>query len=174
MDEQSLPLTPQARQRPDARGTPVEVDGETWLFADYVPDFDEVWDELFDRAHLAGAFDLEQLARAGVRLLYATGYDLTPEVVAAVVCRAPVEQLKAAVEVALFGPERIHRTYADWVLGVFDSNGLDLMRIPPERRRHALDMLVMTGRAVPAAKFVSSVEAAVYRQNMLSMAGRSN
>lgn len=51
------------------------------------------------------------------------------------------------------------------------ANGLSPATVPHHLLRGVLDQLVMTGRAVPAAKFVSSTEAAVRRRSILDIAG---
>jgi hypothetical protein len=156
------PLGHEARVRPGARGTPVEVCGAVWLFADYVPKLEPVWGRLFDQNQLAGRYDLGDLNSAAVRLLYAN-YDLTPGEAADLTLAAPAARLAKAVEAALFGPAEAHRTYTDWALGALYANGLDPASVPACRLRDVLDQLVATGRAVPAARWVSSAEYAAAR-----------
>lgn len=155
-------LTPDARGNPGITGTPVEIAGQTWLLADHVPAPEPVWDRLFDDNILSGQYDPEDTNSAAVRLLF-VNYNLSPDEAAGLILEAPRPDLIHAVEVALFGPDQVHRTYSDWVLSSLFANGLDPRDVPPEQLRNVLFQLVATGRAVPAEVFISSAEYAVMR-----------
>jgi hypothetical protein len=160
-------LVPELRQRSEApRGTPVEIAGREWRFADYIPELGPVWGRLYDQNALARHYESGDLRLGAVRLLWAN-YHLTPDEAVVLIRLTSSEDLVRAVEVAMLGPERVHRTYPDWVVSSFLANGLDLAATPPETRRDVLDQLVMTGRAVPPQEFISSAEAVIYRQSFL-------
>jgi hypothetical protein len=151
-------------------GTPVTVNGRAWLFADHVRTYEPVWDRLYDSAQLTGHYPLMDVMSAAVRLLYQAN-DLTPDEAATVVAAADPADLVPAVDRALYGPERSHRTWGQWVESSLLANGLNPATIPPDKVWAVLDMLVMTGRTVPAGKFVSSAEAAAMRRGILGWAG---
>lgn len=152
-------LSPEERARGAAAGTPVEVGGEVWHFAAHVTPLAEVWGRLYDANLLAGRYDPDDVLLAALKLL-TPNYDLTLDEAVAVVRAADPAALVRAVEEALFGPEERHRTYPGWVASSLWSNGVDPASVPPEHLRDVLDQLVLTGRAVPASKFVSAAEAA--------------
>lgn len=164
MSDPCLELTPDARARPAARaGTAVEIDGRIWTLAAAIPYLGDVWDRLFDQNHLAGYYDPDDLRMAAFRLLYAH-YHVTPDEGVALIQRAPLGALVAAIEAALFGGVD-YLGYSNWIEVQLWSNGIDPERLPARLRLAVLDNLVTTGRALPAAQYVSSAEAAAVRQS---------
>lgn len=163
------PLTPDHRARGAVHGTPVEIEGQTWVFAGCVPRPEPVWDAVYDHNVLAGRYDLPVVYMAAIRLLD-RNYEVSPEEAADLVVKAEVPSLVGAVEAAIFGPTPAYRGYSDWVASACWANGVDPDAVPPERMRHVLDQLVATGRAVPAAQFISSVEAAQLRADLSQLA----
>jgi len=164
----NTPLEPAARVRPDARGTPVMINGAAWLFADYIPAFDRVWDELYDRNLLAGRYDETLVLMAAIRLLVEAN-DVTPAEAAELIAAVPAEDLVPAVEAGLIGAESDYRSYSDWVISALYANGLDPDRIPAARVRDVMEQLVATGRASPASEFISSAAASKARRGLLQL-----
>ncbi len=154
--------------RPDARGTAVVAGGEVWILADYLPVPEPVCDALYDDNALAGRYDESHLLVAAVRLLLAC-HDVPVETAADVAASADRRAVVAAVEAAMLGPEETHRTWSGWVTASLWSNGIDPDSVPPADRREVLDMLVATGRALPASKWVSSAEAAKVRADLMAL-----
>lgn len=146
-------------------GTPVSIAGMVWQFAPFVPAPDPVWDRIYDGFTIKRYYEPSDVRGAAIRLLYAA-YDLTPDEAAAVIVAADPRDLVPAVEVALLGPPREHRTWSDWMTSAFWSNGIDPESIPPEHRRLAVEQLQYTGRCMPEANFISSAEAAAARAGL--------
>lgn len=158
------PLTPEARARKDAGGMPVVIDGRAWLLCDFVPGLEPCWDRLFDDNFVGGFYAARDVDAAAIRILW-HNYDITPREAAALIARAPREELVAAVEVALFGSDRVHKTYSDWARSALLSAGLDPAAVPHAQLRNVLDHLVASGRVIAAADFVTSALAARVRRN---------
>lgn len=159
---------PEARKRPSTvRGTPVRLGGSEWLLADFVPALGQVWDDLYDSNVLQGRYEAVDVQRAAVRLLWAN-YDLSADEAVGLVLGADPATLVGAVEAALFGEARPHRTYSDWALSALLANGLGPKRVPPESLRDVLDQLVAVGRAVPPESFVTTLQYARERREILS------
>lgn len=157
-----------ARKRPGAvRGTPVILGGSEWLLADFVPALGRVWDELYDANVLDHRYDVVDVQRAAVRLLWAN-YDLTTDEAVGLVLGADPATLVGAVEAALFGEAKPHRTYSDWAISSLLANGVDPGAIPPEVLRDVLDQLTALGRAVPPESFVTTLRYARERREILS------
>lgn len=152
-------------------GTPVLLtDGREWLLADFAPDPGDVWDRLYDGNIVRGQYDASDLYVAAYRLLRAN-YHLTPEEAYRLLAVDPAN-LVHPVEVALFGVDRPYRGFSEWVEVSLLANGLDPDRIPPSRRRAVVDYLVTTGKAIPAAEYLSSHQAAAKRKAILDFAAR--
>lgn len=158
---------PEARKRPGARGTPVRLGGSDWLLADFVPALGQVWDDLYDSNVLEGRYEAADVQRAAVRLLWAN-YDLSADEAVGLALGADPGSLVGAVEAALFGESRPHRTYSDWAISSLLANGLDPKRVPPESLRDVLDQLVISGRAVAPDEFVTTLRYARERREILS------
>lgn len=159
---------PAARKRPGAvRGTPVILGGSEWLLADFVPALGRVWDDLYDSNVLEGRYEAADVQRAAVRILWAN-YDLSADEAVGLVLGADPGSLVGAVEAALFGEARPHRTYSDWAISSLLANGLDPKRVPPESLRDVLDQLVISGRAVAPEEFVTTILYAKERREILS------
>jgi hypothetical protein len=148
-----------ATLRPGATGTPVEALGQTWLLADHVPDFDDVWDRLYDDGVISGQNDLDDLRCAGWRLLKAC-HALPDDLLLLIVAGIEPHALAAAVGTAISGPDEPRRTWSSWARGSLVAAGLNPADVPPGDRRPGLDLLTMTGRTVPVEQWVSSVQTA--------------
>ena len=151
--------------KPDATGLPYEIAGHTWLLPDFVPTFAAVWDAIFDQNALSGQYDPGDLRACAVRLIL-TNYTITPDDAVDIVWACDLSELVPPVETALFGPEKVHRTWSSWVESSLIANGLDPSRIPASAVRDVLEQLVHTGRAVPAEKWVSSAEYRAFRSSL--------
>jgi hypothetical protein len=161
-------LTPEAcALRDDITGTPVEIDGQTWLFADGHPKLRGVWDTLYDHNVIRGRYTREDIQFAAFYLLM-ENYRLTFNESVSLIRSADTAQLVRAVETALFGPRVEHNTYSMWVESALYSNGLDPAKIPPHRLHVVLEQLVRTGRAIPPEDFISSQTAMAKRSALLN------
>ena len=170
VDGRVFTLTPEDRAHAGpwvSPGTRVPIAGAVWLLADHVPYFEPLWDRLYDAAVLKGSYDVDDVGAAGVRLLLAN-YDLSAGEVAALVRAANPADLVAALELALFGPTRSHRTYTEWVTLVLLANRIDRADVPPHMLTYLMDYLESAGLAIPAAEFISSA-AAVRRRAQLGL-----
>jgi hypothetical protein len=147
----------------------VLADGQEWLLADYAPTLSEEWDRLYDGNVVFRKYQAADV-RLGAWALLLAGYDLTRAEAATLIIGADLTALVQAVEVALFGPARRHRTYSQWVCASLWSVGVDPDRIPPDMIRPVLEILVATGRTPPEAEFISAAEAAVARAGWVEMA----
>ncbi len=164
-------FAPEARVKPGANGTPVEINGRTWLLADHVPVLDAVWDALYDQNQLARYYEPDDLRKAGLRLLWAN-YDLTTEEAVGLIRLADLTVLAQAVESALFGAGDDRRTYSEWVAIALWSNGIDPERLPATFRRAVLESLEASGRTIPASAFISSAQAAAVRKSFAGLMPR--
>jgi hypothetical protein len=162
--------TPEARAKSKSiRGTPVAICAATWLMAEYPPDFGPHWDDLYDQNLIRGCYDPDDLRMAALRLLMAN-YRLDAEEAVALVLAAEPAALVPAVERALFGEDRPHRTWSDWALGSLLINGIRPESIPPEMLHATLDLLVAAGRTVPESRFVTSQVTAAKRAAIMEKA----
>jgi hypothetical protein len=134
-------------------------DGREWPLAAYVPCLGGVWDRLYDANVLSGKYSPADIRLAGSHLLR-ENFDLAPEAVATLIVGADLGALVVAVENAMFGPLREHRTWSDWAIGSLYANGIDPAAVPPSRLRSVLDVLIECKRTVPPGCFVSSAVAA--------------
>ena len=160
------------RLKPNARGSVVvTICEQAWLFSDVVPELRPVWDRLYDANVLAGSYPVLDLQLAALRLLTANYTLLTDEAVI-LIRAAEVSDLVKAVETALFGPERVHRSFTDWVVASFAANGLSVDDVPADRRQAVLELLVATRRTLSPAEYISSAQAAKVRSDILAMAAR--
>jgi hypothetical protein len=152
---------PNARDtlRPGARGTVATIAGQEWCLADYPPDFSAVWDHLFDANALTGQYDPIDLRSAAAVLILAC-HDISPRDAVALVWRCYDEVLVAAVEAAMFGPTEPDRGWSSWCQASLLAAGLDPDRVPKPQLLDVLELLVLTGRAVPAERWISSVAVA--------------
>lgn len=155
-------LTPDARVRRGARGVPVVLaGGAEWLipYAVAARAMDEYRDELYDSMALSSQVETLDVKAAALTLIR-VNYELTCEEAAALITGegADVEGLVDAVVESLIGPEegKTRRSYTMWVQAALLSNGLDPAKIPPDMVGEVLAMLVKTGRALPAEKFVDT------------------
>jgi hypothetical protein len=166
--EADIELTPDARAKPGISGTPVEIGDETWLLADYIPRLEPVWDRLVDRNALTRSYDHEDTNSAAVRLIF-TNYNLSPDEAARLILSAPRPDLVHAVEIAIFGDGESYRGYSDWAKVSLWANAIDPDVLPPAMLRPVLDHLITIGRAVPAADYLSSAQAASVRNSFLNL-----
>lgn len=165
------PLTPEARALEGIEGVEMTVDGTTWLLAySGVRDaLSPVRLRLDESAWLQGQYPVDDLRHAAKTLLQ-VNYDLDDYEAYTIAFLAPVPELKEAVEVALFAfPER-DRTYEDWVVSSLVCNGLDPAQIETRDLGHILYQLVCTGRAMPAAAFISAAAGGRERNALYAMA----
>ena len=161
------PTPESSARRPDLRGVEVVLaDGQTWTLADYIPDLAPVWDQLYDHNLISQGYNLADLHLASFRLLL-ENYDLPADFAVWLIDRTDPDALVTAVEGALFGVRNALRGWSDWATGSLLANGIDPAIVPPERRRDVLDLLVASGRTVPASKFTSAGRAAAKRQGLL-------
>ncbi len=155
-----IPSPFEAALRSRLDGTAVIMgDGREWVLANYVPSLAPVFDRIYDDNLMRGKYRPEDI-RLATSYLLRENYDLTPEAIATLVIGADNDRLVFAVEDALFGPEREHRTWSDWAIGSMFANGIDPATVPPSRLGVVLEILVETGRTVPPGKFISAAEAA--------------
>jgi hypothetical protein len=154
-----IPSPEECARRSSVAGNPVMLgDGRIWPLAAYVPCLGPVWDRIYDDNLMRGAYEPEDIRLAASHLLQ-ENFDLAPEAVALLIVGADLAPLVMAIEHALFGPERVHQTWSDWVLGSLYANGIDPATVPASRLRVVLDFLVDCRRTIPPQKFISSVEA---------------
>jgi hypothetical protein len=169
-DECGIPAPEECARRSTVSGTPVVMgDGRHWPLAPYVPTLGPAWDRIYDDNLIRGVYQPEDIRLAASQLLL-ENFDLAPVAVATLIMGADLAALVLAVENALFGPERIHITYSDWVLGSLYANGIDPATVPPSRLRSVMDMLVACRRTIPTSKFISSAEAAPRLARVRSLA----
>ena len=159
-----------ASLRPDARGTAVEIIGQSWTFADYPPDLSPVWDSLYDLAVISGEYDTGDLRVAALRLLLAC-HDLPTDDALGLVWLANPNDLAAAVSNAMTGAARPN-TWTSWLRASCLANGLNPDRIPGPDLLDVVDTLVATGRAIPADKWISTAVGASGRAAILALAGK--
>jgi hypothetical protein len=148
--------------KPMATGLPYEIGGRVWILPDFVPEFADVWNAVYDANLLAGSYDRGDLRACGLRLIEAN-YALPLDDILTVVWSCDPRELVPAVEVALFGPEKTRRTWTSWARSSLLAAGLRPNEIHPADLRDVLAQLVATGRAVPAEKWISSAEYRAYR-----------
>ena len=169
MDEPTL-LTPSDFPNPETsrrggiipRGNDLLLaDGNFWTLADFVPTFGDVWDRIYDDNLLATHYDRGDMLLAGVRLLLAN-YDLPADFAAWLIQEAEIEQLRDAVEAAIFGQKDQIRTWSKWAQAALWANGIDPATLPAQQLRPVLDQLVMAGRAAPSVNWTTAGQA--YRQ----------
>ena len=159
------------RLKKTARGTiTAQICDQTWLFADYVPSLGRVWDRIYDANCLRGEYPILDVQLAAYRLLVAN-YELLDDEAIVLIRSAETSDLVKAVETALFGPEKTHRTYTDWVTGSLATNGLKVSDIPAHQLNSVLEMLVATNRAVAPKDWISAAEYAVQRKAILGSVG---
>lgn len=170
-DPAELPLTPEARARPRAAGTPVEIAGMTWLLAGYVPRPDHVWDALYDHIAAGVEYDPDEVMQGSSRLLW-ENYTLTADEVVALTRLASLDDLADAVEAAFFGRSREHVTYSDWAAVSLWTNGVDPRAVDPRYRARVLDQLVARKLAPDPAQFVTAARTAGMRAQIRALAGR--
>lgn len=151
-----------ARNPDRLRGMPITAHGSTWLLADYIPVFEPVWDRLYDSGVIRECYDHPDTNSAAIRLLVAN-YDLAPGEAASIILAASRAELVAAVERALYGEKKSHRTYTEWIELSLLANGIDIAKVPPEKVTYLMDYLESAGRTIPAHEFISSVGAVSFR-----------
>lgn len=152
-----------------ARGTPVLIQDQTWLFADYVPEREPIWDEIYDRSARFNKCPEELIRSASIRLL-CVNYDLEPGRAADLILAAPIGELVTAVEAALYGPSPEHtsRGWSQWVECSLRSNNIDPETVPPYLINPLLEYLEEMKKLIPAREYICSLRAAVERQEWLS------
>ena len=160
--------TPQSSRRVAApRGSDVLLaDGNAWTLADFVPTLGDVWDRIYDDNLLATHYDRADVPLAGVRLLLAN-YDVPADFAAWLIQGAEVDQLRDAIEAALFGRKDQLRTWSEWAEGALRANGIDPASLPAPQLRPVLDQLVAAGRAVPSVQYTSAGRAYQKRRALL-------
>jgi hypothetical protein len=164
---------PDLRALEGAAGTPIVLaDGEEWLLADggLCNELDDLRDHLDDEARLTGEASSAEVNEAAFVLLRAN-YELSGPEAAGLILGADGQRLSDAVGAALFGAAG-RRTYTLWAASALLANGLDPATIPGPMRRHVLDHLVASGRAIPATKFIDSAAAAPRLAAMRARAAR--
>lgn len=151
------PKTPDSRRFARAiDGTATVLsDGQTWHVCDYVPCFTSQWDNLYRDNVGVGAYDAADVDMCFYALLV-EHYSVSDADAVQLIRGADQTGLINAVEIALLGhPQNEYREYSDWVAACLESNGLVGDRRPSGRRlKDVLDMLVRTGKAVPADKWI--------------------
>ncbi len=157
--------TPDGSARSDALvgNDLVLADGRTWRLADFIPKFGDPWNRIYDDNLLATRYELIDIHLAGVRLLLAN-YDLPAEFAVWLIQGAAVDQLRDAIEAAMFGRKDQIRTWSDWAESALWANGINPATLPATQLRPVLDQLVMAGRAVPAVNWTSAGQAYKQRQ----------
>jgi hypothetical protein len=146
----------------DAAGTPVVLaDGKEWLLADggLGNMLDEVRDNMFHDMATRQSVANNDVAWAAWVLL-STNYRLALDEGKRLIHGADMEVLTPAVCESLFGrPRDINSLgYTSWARATLDANGIDPAGLTATRRRDVLQYLVAIGRAIPADKYIASIE----------------
>jgi hypothetical protein len=164
------PLRPEVRRFHDEiTGTPVKIDGQTWLFADWIAEISERWDNLFDANALSRCYANNDLRFCALSLLE-TNYQLAPGESVGLVRGVKAIDLRQAVEFALYGAPKTHVTYSAWCRTALLAAGLDPQAIAPQDRRAVLTMLVQSGRVTPMHEAVTSLITAAKFAGMQALA----
>lgn len=163
-----IPPTPEtATASKDLSGTPVEIDGETWIFADYpVPPF-SVLDEFFDQNIIARQYEKFTVQRIAVELLQANYELLSDDEAVEIILKAKPQSLVEAVEAIIFGRTKPRKTYTDWLFSAFAANGVDPKAVHPSRWLDVANHLVECGRAIPRDQFVTAAVVVSSRERLL-------
>lgn len=154
-----LPEPEERARRSPTRGVALRSHGRDWLLASrpFAPELARVRDRLFDEATAERKVDPVLLYNAAGALLV-ENYDLTAREAGIVVGGADPKALVDAVADALLGPADLPASWSDWVLSALVANGIDPAAVPHALLPYVLRQLVATGRAVPADRFVHSLE----------------
>lgn len=161
----------QRRRHENLDGTPVEINGQTWILADFIPELGDAWNRLYDHNIVRGQYDPKDVQLGALRLLMAN-YHLTLDEAVALVLAVDPAELVQPVEVAIFGVDRPYRGYSEWVESSLYINGIDPASVPASKRRDVVAYLVTAGKAIPAEQYLSSYKAAAKRQGWLDLAAR--
>ncbi len=172
-------LSESLRRRAGAIGSPLRLaDGQTWILA--TPSFradgrsltsppaDRPLDRIFEHLALHGSVLLVDVWEAAIPLLRAN-YDLDDEEMADLLSVAPGEESREFVDSILdhlFGTKPAGRSYSDWVRASLWANGLEKSEISAAALSGVLAVLLVTGRTIPASRFVDACRAACARSSL--------
>lgn len=160
----ALSIVPEERAvSPKITGTPVEIAGKTWLFAQYQTELTERWDRVYDNNIIDREYQTIDIYLCAAELLL-ENYLLELHEAVGIVFSVRAQALVPAVEFALFGPRPQHRTWSMFVESSLWGAGHDPNDVPPRLRKLIVDCLEESGLTPPVHKFVSSQEAA-YKQS---------
>jgi len=153
----AYPLTTEARRKTGATGTPVKMNGgEAWLLPDALcaSSLDDLRDRIFDQMVRERAVRLTEV-RSAALILLRYNYDVTLPEALALVAGAEPKELTDAVVASPVGPQKNQRrqTYSMWVKASLAANNIDPDHIPQELVHEVLEVLVRTGRTVPADEY---------------------
>lgn len=166
---------PDIRIRREASGTPVVLaDGREWLLGDggLLNILDDVRDRMFDDIQLRDGIGKGDIGWAAWKLLE-MNYELSADEGKALIFGADLDALAKGVIEAMFGPTPTRRTYTAWASASLAINGMDPAAYPTPLLRHALDLLVATGRTVPASEFCEAVAKAAGLDALRAVASKA-
>jgi hypothetical protein len=148
---------PDDRLKPGATGTRYPIGPAELLLPEFVPEFAECWDRVYDGRFLAGSYDAADL-RACVMHLVLVNYDVSLDEALGAAVLAHPDELVAPVEAALYSPPEgaRARTWSRWARASLIAGGIRPDTVHPADLQDVLDVLVMTGRTVPPERFVGS------------------
>lgn len=147
-------LDPDIRAIDEPTGSPIVVDGKTWLLAwgGVARVLDRYRDAMDDQSRLDDQVNMSDVVEAGMILL-SSNYELSADEAIRLLGSADRGELANAVMAAMFGDANPRRTYTSWALTSMYAAGLDPDKIPAEWVAPVLDMLVSTKRAVPISEY---------------------
>ena len=163
-------MTPEARAKEGARGYPIKIGEAEWLLPDALcaHSLDDLRDRMFDSSARTHTIQKHDVRIAGMVLLQ-FNYDLSMGEAADLVQSVEIKELADAVWAALIAPQTNdkNRTYSEWIRASLAANGLKPKEIAPELVAGVLEILVATGRTMPAAEFSTIAKYAAQRTAIL-------